>query len=98
MYVNGILFVDQPSVTVELFGTARHLAGAATVTAQGRTVTDLLRSVERTCPRLGGLVMVDGSLSRRFLVSIDGNHFVSDLLQQVPSGSRLLIFGADAGG
>jgi molybdopterin converting factor small subunit len=96
--VNGILFVDQLTVTVELFGTARHLAGVATVTVQGRAIADLLRAVERTCARLEGLVMPDGALSRRFLVSIDGERFVSDLAEPMPPGARLLILGADAGG
>jgi hypothetical protein len=42
--------------------------------------------------------MGDGSLSRRFLVSIDGERFVSDPAEPVPAGSRLLLLGADAGG
>jgi hypothetical protein len=96
--VNGILLVDQPTVTVELFGTARHLAGMAKVIAHGSTISELLRSVEHTCPRLEGLVTPLGALSRRFLVSIDGNRFVSDLAEPMPVGSRLLILGADAGG
>jgi molybdopterin converting factor small subunit len=96
--VNGILFVDQPTVTVEFFGTARHLAGVSRLTACGNTVADLLRSIESSCPRLEGLVTPDGQLSRRFLVSIDGNRFVNDLAEAMPAGSRLLILGADAGG
>jgi molybdopterin converting factor small subunit len=96
--VNGILFVDHSTVTVELFGAARHLAGVATLSARGDTVADLLRSIENSYPRLEGLVTPDGKLSRRFLVSIDGNRFVSDLSTPMPAGSRLLILGADAGG
>lgn len=96
--VNGILLVDQATVTVELFGTARHLAGMANVLVRGSTIAELLHSVEHICPRLERLVTPDGALSRRFLVSIDGNRFVSDLAEPMPTGSRLLILGADAGG
>jgi hypothetical protein len=85
-------------VTVELFGTARHLAGAATVEVRGRTIAELLRSTERSCPRLAGVVTPEGRLSRRFLVSIDGKRFVTDLAEPMPAGARLLILGADAGG
>lgn len=93
-----ILFVDEPTVTVELFGTARHLAGVATVAVHGRTICELLSAVAQTCPQLEGLVMPDGSLSRRFLISIDGERFVGDLAEPMPARSRLLILGADAGG
>jgi molybdopterin converting factor small subunit len=85
-------------VTVELFGTARHLAGVATLNVCGPTIADVLHSLERDFRRLEGIITPDGSLSRRFLVSIDGQRFVSDLSESIPAGSRLLIIGADAGG
>jgi sulfur-carrier protein len=90
--------VNQLGVTVELFGVARHRAGAAELSADGRTIADLLRSVERLCPALNDLFASDGSLSRRYLISFDGERFVSDLADEIPPGSRVLILGADAGG
>jgi molybdopterin converting factor small subunit len=90
--------VNATSVTVELFGTARHLAGVATVDTHGRTIADVLRSVERICPRLEGVITPAGSLSRRFLISLDGERFLNDLSEPMPAGSRLLILGADSGG
>lgn len=86
------------SVTVELFGIARHRAGCSMLIAEGRTVSDLLRAVVRACPRLDELLAADGTLSRRYLVSIDGERFVADPNEEIPAGSRLLILGADAGG
>ena len=85
-------------MTVELFGTARHLGGVATLKVHGHTIAELLLSVGCDCPRLKDLVTPGGTLSRRFLVSIDGNRFVNDLTEAMPAGSRLLILGADAGG
>lgn len=85
-------------VTVELFGLARHRAGCAEVIAEGHTVGDLLRAVANLCPGIGGFLNADGTLSRHYLVSVDGERFVGDPDEEFPAGSRLLILGADAGG
>lgn len=87
-----------PAVTVELFGVARHKAGRDQLIAHGITVRELLRSVADGCPPLNDLIGADGLLSKHYLVSIDGERFVSELDDAVPPGSRLLILGADAGG
>ena len=68
------------------------------MTVAGRTVGELLQAVGRVCPALGDLLRPDGSVSRQYLVSIDGERFVTDTTGLLPSGSRLLILGADAGG
>jgi sulfur-carrier protein len=94
----GILSANIPRVTVELFGIARHRAGLAELFAEGRTVGQLLQAVALTCPGLRGLMNADGTLSRQYLVSVDGERFVADPDEEFPSGSRLLILGADAGG
>lgn len=96
--MTGILSVDEASVTVELLGLARHRAGRAELHIPGGTLADTLRSVGRECPGLEGLVNPDGSLSRRFLFSLDGERFLDDAAVPVPAGARLLILGADAGG
>jgi hypothetical protein len=90
--------VDAPTVTVELYGTARHLAGVATVNAQGLTIADVLRSLAGEYRRLEGIITPESALSPRFLVSIDGERFVSDLTLPLPAGSRLIVLGADSGG
>ena len=94
----GILFVAEPIVTVEFFGLARHRAGRAELSVPGRTVAELARGVEATCPRLGVLLSEHGTLSPQYLFSIDGNRFTDDAGTIVPVGGRLLILGADAGG
>jgi hypothetical protein len=90
--------VDEPPVTVEFLGMARHRAGCAELSAAGRTVGDLLGAVMAQCPRLTGLVSDTGELSRHYLISLDGERFVSDTADPVSPGCRLLILGADPGG
>jgi hypothetical protein len=90
--------VTEPGVTVELLGLARHRAGRKDLYASGRTVADVLRVTVRTCPGLAGLITPDGSLSRQYLVSLDGERFIDDPAEPVPAGCRVLILGADAGG
>jgi molybdopterin converting factor small subunit len=90
--------VDEPTVTVELLGLARHRAGQADVVVRGRTVADVVRAVQAACPTLGELLDRDGRLSRRYLFSIDGEAFLADAGMVLPADCRFLILGADAGG
>ena len=94
----GIVSGAAQPVTVELLGMARFKAGRSELRAEGRTVGDVLRLVVQQCPPLAGLLTEAGGLSRFYLVSVDGERFVDDLAELVPTGSRLLILGADAGG
>ena len=94
----GIVSGAAGPVTVELLGLARFRAGRTELNADGRTVGDVLRSVIAQCPPLAGLLTETGSLSRHYVVSLDGERFVEDLAETVPDGCRLLILGADAGG
>ena len=87
-----------PLVTIEFLGLARFRAGRSEVVAEGRTVADLLRSAIRQCPNLSGLFTDAGTISRQFLISLDGQRFIDDPTEAVPVGSRLLVLGADAGG
>jgi sulfur-carrier protein len=90
--------VGEPTATVELFGLARHRAGRAELTVTGRTIAELARRVGAECPGLGGLITDHGLLSGQYLFSLDGERFIDDPAVVVPTGSRLLILGADAGG
>jgi molybdopterin converting factor small subunit len=96
--VSGILSVDAPTVTVEFLGLARHRAGCPELVVAGRTVGELLGAVGSACPGLGGLMREDGTIARQYLVSVDGERFIDDTTEAVPTGSRLLILGADSGG
>lgn len=94
----GILLADPPAVTVELFGIARHRAGRSEVVVHGKTILDILIAVREICPQLSDLFAESGSVTRQYLVSLDGERFIDDLREMMPAESRLLILGADPGG
>jgi molybdopterin converting factor small subunit len=96
--MSQILSPASAKTTVEFFGIARQKADRAELQVSGHTVAQLLDQVERACPRLNNLLNDDGSISRHFLVSIDGHTFVDDPAAIVPPGAKLLVLGADAGG
>ena len=86
-----------PTVVVELLGLPRHKAGRSELSVAGRTVTDVLEAVGCECPGLRPLISA-GRLNPVYLLSWDGDRFVTDLAEPVIVGARLLILGADAGG
>jgi molybdopterin converting factor small subunit len=88
---------EQTPITVELFGIPRRRAGRAEVRLPVGTVAETLRALEQTCPGLTGLIE-DNRLSRHYLLSLDGRHFVSDLDLPLKPGAHLLLLSADAGG
>jgi hypothetical protein len=85
-------------VTIEFFGIPRQRAGRAELAIAAGTISELLKSVEQSCPGLKGLRQADGRLSPHYLLSIDGRQFVTDMRQEVRPGERLLLLSADAGG
>jgi hypothetical protein len=76
----------------------RQRAGRAELEAPAGTVADLLAEVRRRCPGLANLVQTDGRLATHYLLSIDGQRFVTDLQEPLRPGDRLLVLSADAGG
>jgi hypothetical protein len=82
---------------VEFFGIPRQRAGRAELDVPAGTVAELLAAVERACPGLSGLTR-DGRVSPHYLLSLDGQRFVTDLRQAVQPGERILLLSADAGG
>lgn len=85
-------------VTVEFFGIPRHRAGRAEVALPADTVSQLLQGLTQACPQLQDLRQPDGRLSPHYLLSINGEEFVTDLHQKLRPGDRLLLLSADAGG
>ena len=85
-------------VTVEFYGIPRQRAGRAELVVSAGTVADALAAVESACPGLCGLVTQDGSLSPHYLLSIDGQRFLSDLDRPLRPEDRLLLLSADVGG
>ncbi|HYT93048.1 MAG TPA: MoaD/ThiS family protein [Gemmataceae bacterium] len=89
---------DHAQVTVEFFGVPRQRAGRAELVVEGANVAELLAAVEHACPGLKGLVRPDGRLPLHYLLSIDGQRFVTDMAEALPPGTRILLLSADAGG
>jgi molybdopterin converting factor small subunit len=85
-------------VTVEFFGVPRWRAGRAELHVAAGTVRDLLAAIENSCPGLAGLLQPEGRLAPHYLLSLDGQRFVSDLAQNLHPGDRVLLLSADAGG
>jgi hypothetical protein len=52
----------------------------------------------RACPRLADLRGPDGRPAPTYLVSINGERFLSGVDEPVRDGDRVLILSADAGG
>ena len=85
-------------VKIEFFGMPRHRAGRAEMNVRASTIGEALAAAREACPGLGDLTDDDGELSRHYLLSIDGQVFVRDLLRKLESGTRLLLLSADPGG
>jgi sulfur-carrier protein len=85
-------------VIVEFFGIPRQRAGRAELAVPTGTVTELLQNVEQSCPGLKGLRQADGRLSPHYLLSINGQRFVTDLQHELCPGDQVLLLTADAGG
>ena len=89
---------EKETITVELFGVPRQRAGRAQLAVPVGTVAEVLAAVERACPGLAGLVRAGGRIAPHYLLSLDGQRFVTDLGQRLRPGERLLLLSADAGG
>jgi len=83
--------------TVEFYGLARARAGCTEISVEAATPRELLGAVEKVCPRLAPL-MEGNRLHPSLLLSLDGTRFLTDLEEHLPSGSRILLLSADAGG
>jgi hypothetical protein len=84
--------------TVEFYGVPRARAGRAELRVRARTAGEAVAAVVAACPALAGLRTADGRLAPQYLLSLDGERFVTDLAEPLPSGARLLLLSADAGG
>jgi molybdopterin converting factor small subunit len=85
-------------VIVEFFGMPRLRAGRSELRVEAGIVADVLAKVEIACPGLAGMVRPNGRLAPHYLLSLDGQRFVSDLQETLSAGDRLLLLSADAGG
>jgi hypothetical protein len=90
--------MSPPVVTVEFFGLPRARAGRAELTVAAATAGEALTAIAAVCPTLADLHRPDGRLAPQYLLSLDGERFVTDLAESLPPGTRLLLLSADAGG
>ena len=85
-------------MTIEFFGVPRRRAGVPDLTADAATAAEALTRAAEACPGLAGVVTADGLLNPVYLVSLNGERFVTDLTEPLLPGARLLLLSADAGG
>jgi molybdopterin converting factor small subunit len=90
--------MNRPQVTVEFFGIPRARAGRAELTVQAATAAEAVAAIASACPALAGLRGTEGRLAPQYLLSLDGQRFLSDLSEPLHAGDRLLLLSADAGG
>ena len=94
--MNGVKTAE--AVTVEFYGVGRLRAGCAEITVPAGAIAEVLHAVERDCPGMKGLMTAAGGPSPQYLVSLDGEEFVTDFQRTLRSGCRVLVLSADAGG
>ena len=86
------------TVHIELFGVPRLRAGRASLDVAPGRMADVLAALAVACPALADLSTSAGRPSPHYLLSLDGDRFLGDADEWLPSGSRLLVLSADAGG
>jgi molybdopterin converting factor small subunit len=91
-------FIEPEQALVEFYGIPRQRAGRAELAVRAGDVAAALAEVERTCPGLSGLVQPNGRVAPHYLLSVNGERFVTDVRQPLRAGDRLLLLSADAGG
>ncbi len=90
------------SVRIEFYGIVRQRVGQAVweanIVEDAISLREIFRQLERQFPALAGDCLQDGRLTADYLVSLDGNTFVTDPDLSVQPGQTVLILSADAGG
>jgi len=85
-------------VIVEFFAVPRMRAGRAQLEVRAGPAIAVLQEVVAKCPGLSDLLTPAGRLSPHYLLSLEGEEFLTDLSRELSPGSRLLLLSADAGG
>lgn len=84
-------------VIVEFYGVPRLRAGQAQLAVEAVTVHAALAAVAAVCPGLAD-VLVGVRLAPHYLLSVNGERFVTELDSELVPGTVLLLLSADAGG
>jgi molybdopterin converting factor small subunit len=89
---------DSAAVTVEFYGIPRQRAGRSELVVNAASLQEVLAAVQEACPNLPKLLNAQGILGSHYLLSLNGEQFISDPTYSMQSGDRLLLLSADAGG
>ena len=87
-----------PGMRIELFGIARARAERDVIEVTATNLRDAVRGLAQACPGLVPEVIDDESLTSRFLASLNGERFITDLDTELREEDTLLILGAQMGG
>ncbi len=85
-------------MTFELFGTARLRAKVARVEVAADDLERAIAGLREACPSLDGPVISGGSMAASYLLSLNGDRFISDPKTPLSDEDCLLLISADAGG
>jgi hypothetical protein len=92
------LTVTASPVLVEFYGVPRLRAGCAELAVAPGSVAAVLGEIIARCPGLSDLLTGEGRLSPHYLLSLDGQAFLTDLSHDLLPGACVLLLSADAGG
>ena len=90
--------MEAPEITVEFFAVPRLRAGRASLSVRATTLVELLSAVDDACPELRCVVGAVCRLNPQYLLSINGERFVTELTAPIRAGDRVLLLSADVGG
>jgi molybdopterin-guanine dinucleotide biosynthesis protein A len=85
-------------ITIELFGVPRLRAGVSRLSVEAATLGDALLTLGRAAPALVGTVLDAGKLNPAYVVSLNGDRFITDLSTPLSHGDSLLLLAVDVGG
>jgi hypothetical protein len=85
-------------ITFELYGMPRIHAGIARVQVKAATVGAAVETLGRVCPALEGSVLSGARVHPAYMLSLNGERFVTDPAQALREGDALLLLAADVGG
>ena len=93
----------QVTISVELFGNARLLAGRKLVrlsVADDCALSDITEEIGRRHPNLVGTVVREDltGFLESYTVNLNGVEFIDDQHQRLNEGDALLVFSSQAGG
>ena len=85
-------------ITIELYGVPRLRAGTGKVSLDAATIAEALKGLANAIPTLAGTVISGGRVLPEYLLSLNGDRFVSDPATVLAEGDILLLLSADVGG